>query len=282
MGEMITGEFVRTAIEQRALGAVARVTLNRPDLHNAFNEVMIQELQSTFAAFNRQSEVRVVVLQAESKSFCAGADLNWMKKMVDYTFEQNVEDAHALAAMLRTIHDCPKPVIARVHGAAFGGGVGLVAACDMAVAVENATFSLSEVKLGLLPAVISPFVLKKIGSGNAHRYFLTAERFSAAEALRIGLLHEIVRDANALDAAVDRLIEALLNNGPEAVAHCKVLIEQVCHMEWNRAVDITTKMIAERRSSREGQEGMKAFLEKRSPNWTQSQAASQAAGGKGS
>jgi methylglutaconyl-CoA hydratase len=246
------GEFVQVAIEQRDLGAVARVTLSRPDLHNAFNEVMIQELHAAFAGFTRQSEVRVVILQAESKSFCAGADLNWMKKMVDYTFEQNIEDAHALATMLRTLHDCPKPVIARVHGAAFGGGVGLLAACDMAVALDSATFSLSEVKLGLLPAVISPFVLKKIGPGAAHRYFLTAERFSAAEALRMGLIHETAPDIEALDAHIDRLVNALLANGPEALAHCKVLIEQVCHMEWDRAVNITTKMIAERRSSREG------------------------------
>lgn len=263
------GEFVKVSTEQRELGTVARVTLNRPELHNAFNETMIQELHSTFAGFTRHSEVRAVVLQAESKSFCAGADLNWMKKMVDYTFEENIEDAHALAAMLRIIHDCPKPVIARVHGAAFGGGVGLVSACDMAVAVENATFSLSEVKLGLLPAVISPFVLKKIGSGNAHRYFLTAERFIAAEALRIGLIHEVVPDVEALDAKIDALLDTLLVNGPEAVAQCKVLIEKVCHVEWDRAVDITTKMIAERRSSKEGQEGMKAFLEKRPPSWTE-------------
>jgi len=264
------GEFVTVAIENRELGAVARVTLNRPDLHNAFNETMIQELKTAFAGFNKQSDVRVVILQAESKSFCAGADLNWMKKMVDYTFAQNIEDAHVLAAMLRTIHDCPKPVIARIHGAAFGGGVGLVAACDMAVALESATFSLSEVKLGLLPAVISPFVLKKIGSGVAHRYFLTAERFSAAEALRIGLIHEVVPDLSTLDERVNALADTLMANGPEAVAQCKVLIEQVCHMEWERSVDITTKMIAERRSSREGQEGMKAFLEKRPPNWMQS------------
>jgi methylglutaconyl-CoA hydratase len=252
------------------LGTIARVTLSRPELHNAFNEVMIQELQAAFAGFTRQFPVRAVVLQADSKSFCAGADLNWMKKMVDYTFEQNVEDAHVLATMLRTIHDCPKPVIARVHGAAFGGGVGLVAACDMAVALDSATFCLSEVKLGLLPAVISPFVLKKIGSGSAHRYFLTAERFSAAEALRVGLIHEVAPDVESLDARIDALVDALLVNGPESVAQCKVLIEQVCHLEWDRAVDITTKMIAERRSSREGQEGMKAFLEKRPPSWVKS------------
>ena len=261
------GTFVQVAMEQRALGPVARVTLNRAELHNAFNAVMIQELQAAFAEFTRQSEVRAVVLQAESKSFCAGADLNWMKKMVEYTFEQNVSDAHALASMLRTIHDCPKPVIARVHGAAFGGGVGLLAACDMAVALDSATFCLSEVKLGLLPAVISPFVMKKIGPSGAHRYFLTAERFSAAEALRLGLISETAQTIEALDACIESLLDALLANGPESLAHCKVLIEKVCHTEWERAVDLTTKMIAERRSSREGQEGMKAFLEKRPPAW---------------
>jgi len=260
-------EFVQVAHEQRELGLIARVTLSRPDLHNAFNEIMIQELHEVFTGFNKQSPVRAVVLQGESRSFCAGADLNWMKKMVDYTFEQNVEDAHALASMLRAIHDCPRPVIARVHGAAFGGGVGLLAACDIAVAVETATFCLSEVKLGLLPAVISPFVLKKISPGNAHRYFLTAERFTAAEALRIGLIHEVAPDIETLDARIDAVLDTLLLNGPDAVAQCKVLIEQVCHTEWSRAVDITTKLIAERRSSREGQEGMKAFLEKREPNW---------------
>jgi methylglutaconyl-CoA hydratase len=266
------GEFVQVTTESIQGASIARVTLSRPDLHNAFNEVMISELQEIFARFNKNSEVRAVILQGEGKSFCAGADLNWMKKMVDYTFEQNVEDAHALARMLKTIHDCPKPVIARVHGAAFGGGVGLIAACDMAVSVESATFCLSEVKLGLLPAVISPFVLKKIGTTHAHRYFLTAERFSAAEALRIGLISESAPSEEAMDGYIARMIEALLANGPEAVSQCKVLIEQVCHFEWDRAVDITTKMIAERRISKEGQEGMKSFLEKRPPYWVQGNA----------
>jgi methylglutaconyl-CoA hydratase len=261
------GEFIQVVTENSRGGTVAKVTINRPELHNAFNEVMIAELQEAFASFNKTSEVRVVVLQTEGKSFCAGADLNWMKKMVDYTFEQNVDDAHVLAKMLKTIHDCPKPVIARVHGAAFGGGVGLIAACDMAIAVESATFCLSEVKLGLLPAVISPFVLKKIGSTHARRYFLTAERFTAAEAFRIGLISETVADVDALDAKIDGLIDVLMANGPEAVSQCKVLIEQVTHFGWDRAVDITTKMIADRRISKEGQEGMKSFLEKRQPTW---------------
>lgn len=258
-------EFVKTSVE----GRVGRVVLSRSDLHNAFNEQMIAELREAFITLGKNHEIRAVVLSAEGKSFCAGADLNWMKKMIDYTFEENVNDAHALSAMLKVIHDCPKPVIARVHGAAFGGGVGLIAACDMAVAVESASFCLSEVKLGLLPAVISPFVLKKIGPGHARRYFVTAERFSAAEALRIGLISEVVADEPALDTGVSKLVDALCANGPEAVTECKVLIQQVWPFDWDRAVDITTKMIAERRASAEGQEGMRSFLEKRSPNWQQ-------------
>jgi methylglutaconyl-CoA hydratase len=261
-------EFVRLESEK----GVARVTLTRSELHNAFNEVMIGELRDTFTALGGNEQVRAIVLSGEGKSFCAGADLNWMKKMIGYTFEQNVEDAHVLAAMLKTIHDCPKPVIARVHGAAFGGGVGLIAACDMAVAAESATFSLSEAKLGLLPAVISPFVLKKIGPGAAHRYFLTAERFSAADALRIGLVSETAPDVESLDARIDAIIAAILANGPAAVSQCKVLIDEITHFDWDRAFDIATKMIAEKRISPEGQEGMRAFLEKRSPNWVVSAA----------
>lgn len=263
------GEFVRVEVESRPYGEIASITLTRPDLHNAFNEIMIRELQEAFSRFGKNSTVRAVILSGEGKSFCAGADLNWMKQMVDYTFEQNVEDAHALAAMFRAIYNCPRPVIARVHGAAFGGGVGLLAACDMAFATENATLCLSEVKLGLLPAVISPFVLKKIGQTHAQRYFLTAEKFTAKEAGRMGLIAEVLPDEAALDEKIDSVVKSICGNGPEAIAQCKVLIEQVCRMDWERAVDITTKMIADRRTSKEGQEGMKAFLEKRSPTWTQ-------------
>lgn len=268
------GEFIHVALESRTGGIVAKVALNRPELHNTFNEFMIRELEEAFSSFNRHPDVRAVVLSAEGKSFCAGADLNWMQKMVDYTFAENIQDAHALAKMLRVIHNCSKPVIARVHGAAFGGGVGLIAACDMAVSLDSATFCLSEVKLGLLPAVISPFVLKKIGQAAAHRYFLTAERFSATEAHRLGLVSSVVSDVEALDSGIETLLDAIIANGPEAVSHCKVLIEQVCRFDWDRAVDITTKMIAERRASTEGQEGMHSFLEKRPPNWLkQSEAA---------
>jgi methylglutaconyl-CoA hydratase len=256
-------EFVRVEIDK----GVARVALTRSELHNAFNEVMIGELREAFTVLGENSQVRAIVLSGEGKSFCAGADLNWMKKMIGYTFEQNVEDAHVLAGMLKAIHDCPKPVIARVHGAAFGGGVGLIAACDMAVATEAATFSLSEAKLGLLPAVISPFVLQKIGPSAAHRYFLTAERFNAADALRVGLISEIAPDVETLDTRIEATIAAILANGPEAVSQCKVLIDEITHFDWDRAFDIATKMIAEKRISVEGQEGMRAFLEKRSPSW---------------
>lgn len=256
-------DFIKTVIEQ----GVGHVVLTRSELHNAFNDAMIGDLRSAFESMGSNPEVRVVVLSAEGKSFCAGADLNWMKRMVDYTFEENVADARALSDMLQAIHDCPKPVIAKVHGAAFGGGVGLVSACDMAVALESATFSLSEVKLGLLPAVISPFVLEKIGPGAARRYFLTAERFSASEAKRIGLLSEVVTTPQEMEQWVHSVAEALKANGPEAVSYCKRLIDEVSGLDWEKTVDITTRRIAERRSSTEGQEGMKSFLEKRSPAW---------------
>lgn len=261
------GTLVQVSVQQQ----VAHIRMARPELHNAFNEAMIAELKDAFEQVGGDPEVRAVVLSGEGKSFCAGADLNWMKKMIDYSFEENVADARLLSEMLRSIQDCPKPVIARIHGAAFGGGVGLIAACDMAVAVSKASFCLSEVKLGLLPAVISPFVLQKIGATHARRYFLTAERFSAEEALRLGLISAIAPDETALDAQIDQLIKALLGNGPEAVSQCKRLIEHVDAFDWDRAVQITTQMIAERRASAEGQEGMRSFLEKRPAAWTQTE-----------
>jgi methylglutaconyl-CoA hydratase len=190
-----------------------------------------------------------------------------MKKMVDYTFDENVQDAMALAEMLKAIHHCPKPVIAKVHGAAFGGGVGLTAACDLAIALESATFSLSEVKLGLLPAVISPFVMEKIGSSAARRYFLTAERFDAIEAKRIGLISEVVTTPNEMDQWLAAVTQALIANGPEAVSACKRLIDDVNGILWPQVMDLTTRYIAERRIAPEGQEGMKAFLEKRPASW---------------
>lgn len=243
------------------------MTLKRPEVHNTFNAEMIRELTGAFAAVSASSEARVVVLAAEGKSFCAGADLNWMRAMVHYSFEENVADATGLAQMLRTIYDCSKPVIGRVHGAAFGGGVGLAAACDLAVAVESAVFCFSEVKLGLVPAVISPFVFRKVHPGLARRYFLTAEPFPATEAQRLGLIAEVAPDAAAVDAVIERWVELLCANGPEALAACKQLIDEVTDPDWDAVLARTAHVIAERRASAEGQEGMKAFLEKRAPTW---------------
>lgn len=246
---------------------IASVTLSRPDVHNAFNDEMIAEIHAAFDELAGRDDVRVIVLRAEGKSFSAGGDLNWMKRMVEYTFAENVADATALSEMYLAIRNCPKPVIARVHGSAFGGGVGLVASCDIAVALASAQFALTEVKLGILPAVISPYVMEKIGVSAARRYMLTAERFGAAEAHRIGLIHEVCATEAELDAKVDELAEAIKQNGPEAIAHCKQLIRDVAAGDWPTVMTITAQRIAERRASAEGQEGMKAFLEKRKPEW---------------
>ncbi|MBI5762395.1 MAG: enoyl-CoA hydratase/isomerase family protein [Planctomycetes bacterium] len=254
-------------IHKRIAQSVATVTLARADLHNAFNDDMMREIADTFASLAISPDVRVIVLAADGKSYCAGADVNWMKRMVGYTFDENVADANVLARMLRAIRECPKPVIARVHGAAYGGGVGLVAACDIAVASSNSTFSLSEVKLGIVPAVISPFVLEKIGPSAARRYGLTAERFDAAEAKRIGLVNDVVEQADQLDAWIATVAESLIANGPAAIAACKQILSHVAGQMWDDVQAYTTQQIARIRVSPEGQEGLKAFLEKRKANW---------------
>ncbi len=256
-------EFIRQDVKD----GVATIRLCRGDLHNAFNDDMMGELSAGFDRLGTVGEVRVIVLAAEGKSFSAGADINWMRRMVDYSIEENVRDASNLSRMLRAIRQCPKPVIARVQGAAYGGGVGLVAACDMAVALRTVTFCLSEVKLGIVPAVISPFVMEKIGPGAARRYALTAERFDAAEARRLGLICEVVDSPEALDAWIAEVSKALLANGPGAIAACKQILSQVAGVPWDHVEAITTRKIAEIRVSPEGQEGLKAFLEKRKPNW---------------
>lgn len=258
------GEFVRV----RAEGGIATVTMDRPDLHNAFNETMISELQAAFEDVGRRPGVRAVVLSGEGKSFCAGADVHWMKRMVGYSFDENLADALTLARMLRTIHDCPRPVIARVHGAALGGGTGLTAACDMAVALETAVFGFTEARLGIIPAVISPFALHKIGGGHARRFFLTAERFSAAEALRIGLVSHVAATVEDMDAWIAKIIGEIQSNGPEAVTAAKGLIDDVLACPWDSVADLTGRRIAQQRVSPEGQEGLRAFLEKRKANWT--------------
>ena len=253
---------------ERPRPGVARVVLDRPEVRNAFDDVLIARLTGAFEALASDDAVRVVVLAGEGKAFCAGADLTWMKRMVSYGPEENRRDATALAAMFRRIDDCPKPVVARVQGAALGGGAGLVAVCDVAVAAEDALLGTTEVRLGIVPAVISPFVVRKIGESHARRWFLTGERFSAAEALRTGLVHAVVPEAE-LDAEVDRVVDALLLGGPEALAVSKDLARRMGRLTLDESLEEAVGVIATRRASAEGQEGMRAFLERRSPSWTE-------------
>ena len=246
---------------------IGQVTLNRPELRNAFNEHSIAELALAFDELGRHELVRAIVLGANGPAFCAGADLNWMKKMAGYSDSENRADAMRLADMLRTIYTCPKPVVAKVQGDCYAGGMGLVAACDIIVAVEEANFCLSEVKLGLIPATISPYVIKAMGENASRRYFLTAERFGAQEALRIGFAHEVV-SADALDAKVAEIVKALVNNSPNAVQQAKALVREVAGQEVNDALLAdTAERIAQIRASDQGREGVASFLEKRKPAW---------------
>ena len=256
-----------TALEVDVRNGVGLLVLARPEVHNAFDETLIAETTRALVAFERDDDVRAVVLLGTGPSFCAGADLNWMKRMAAYGHAENLADAMALAHMLRTLYRLPKPTIARVHGAAFGGGVGLVACCDIAIASQQATFALSEAKLGLIPATISPYVVEAIGTRMARRYFLTAERFEAAEAYRIGLVHDIVLPTD-LDSRVNDLLGALFLAGPQAQAESKALIRAVAH----RAIDDgviadTAARIAKVRASPEAREGVAAFLGKRRAAW---------------
>ncbi len=245
----------------------ATLTLNRPEMHNAFDDTLISALTSELKRLERDKSVRVVLLAARGKSFSSGADLNWMRRMADYSFEENLTDAIELADLMKTLANLSKPTIALVQGAAIGGGVGLVACCDIAIASENVSFCLSEVKLGLIPAVISPYVAAAIGPRATRRYFLTAERFDAAEAHRLGLVHEVVRP-DELNARVERLSHQLLQNGPQAMASVKALVAEVAlsSLDDDLIAD-TAERIAEIRASDEGREGLSAFLEKREPNW---------------
>lgn len=246
---------------------VATVTLCRPDIHNAFDDALIARLTEVFRALGAKDEVRVVVLAAEGKSFSAGADLNWMRRMAGYSEEENLRDAMGLALMMEAIDRCPKPVLGVVQGPAYGGGVGLAAACDIVVASDKATFSLSEVRLGIIPAVISPYVVAAIGQRASRRYMLTAERFSCAEARRLGLVHECVQE-DKLAEARELMIASLLQCGPKAQANCKDMIHVVRHSESGPdLMRFTAHRIADVRASDEGREGLGAFLEKRKPNW---------------
>ncbi len=255
------------SIKTEIKNQTATVTLNRPEVHNALNEEMISGLTNIFCDLGKNESIRVIVLASEGKTFCAGADLNWMSSMLNFTLEENIADAKRLSCMLRTIHECPKPVICRVQGAAFGGGVGLISACDMVVAIETATFCLSEVKIGLIPAVISPFVLEKMPVSFARRYFLTAERFGSQEALRMGFISEVVTETESLDKTIGGWIKAILENAPEAISLCKVHIRDILSSSFDEGLEHAACAIAERRISKEGQEGMKAFFEKRKPYW---------------
>ena len=257
------------SLETRLEGAVARLGLTRTAVHNAFDAGLIADLTAALQAIAADPGVRVLVLEAEGASFSAGADLNWMRGMAAASEADNREDSLALARLMRTLDALPKPTIARVQGAAFGGGVGLVACCDIAIGVPEAKFGLTESRLGLLPAVISPYVIAAIGARNARRYFATAELFDTEEALRIGLLHDVV-NPTALDTAVQRQIDLLLKAGPIASANAKALIRDVCaHADGAKHDADNASLIARLRVSPEGQEGLSAFLDKRKPRWVQ-------------
>jgi methylglutaconyl-CoA hydratase len=246
---------------------VVTVTLNRPDVRNAFNETMIAELTSVFTELNTCDDVRAVLLAANGKAFCAGADLNWMKKMAGYSDEENRADAMRLADMLSAIYRCNKPVIACVNGDAYAGGMGLISACDIVVAVEGARFCLSEARLGLIPATIAPYVIRALGEQASRRYFVTAEQFDCATALRLGLVSEIV-GAEQLRETAQQIATTLCANGPLAVRACKQLVQDVAGRELDAAlIEDTAVRIARTRAGEEGREGVASFLEKRSPTW---------------
>jgi methylglutaconyl-CoA hydratase len=247
-------------------GNVVRVTLNRPEVRNAFNEELIAELTAWAGSVTSDGGSRVAVLSGAGKMFCAGADLAWMSKMVAYTHEENVRDARAMARMFEALDALPIPLIGRIHGAALGGGVGLAAVCDIVVAAEDAAFAFTEVKLGILPAVISPYAIAKIGPSAARELFLTGARFSAGRAKEIGLVHAVA-DASELDRVVAKYVNDLLSSAPEAVAAAKRLIAEVANGSRTAANEYAIDAIAERRVSKEGQEGMGAFLAKRPPSW---------------
>ncbi|QGZ63999.1 enoyl-CoA hydratase/isomerase family protein [Paraburkholderia acidisoli] len=248
-------------------GHVATVTLNRPDVRNAFNETMIAEITAAFTTLGTHGDVRAIVLAGNGKAFCAGADLNWMRKMAGYSDDENRADALRLANMLAAIYRCPKPVIARVHGDAYAGGMGLVCTADIVVAANTVNFCLSEARLGLMPATIAPYVIRALGEQASRRYFVTAEAFDCATALRLGLVSEAV-EASELDATVQRIANTLCANSPNAVRECKQLVQDIASETIDTAlIEDTAVRIARIRASEEGREGVSSFLEKRTPNW---------------
>jgi methylglutaconyl-CoA hydratase len=256
-----------TTIHLSVADAIARVTLARPEARNAFNAEVVAELRATFDQLSGDAGVRAIVLAGEGKTFCGGADVNWMRASLELSRERNVEDAGAMSDMFRAIDRCPKPVVARIQGAALGGGAGLAAVCDIVVAGDDAVFGFTETKLGIIPAVISPFVLAKIGASNARALFLTGERFDARRARAIGLVHRVVPPGD-LDTAVERIVFEMRSAGPSAVAAAKQLIVDVGAASYEDSRDLTARAIAAQRTSAEGQEGLRAFLERRPPEWT--------------
>ena len=251
-------ESIRLVVSE----GIARVTLARPEARNAFNAETIEQLHDVFARITAADDVRAVVLAGEGKVFCGGADIDWMRESLELSFDANVADAERMSDMFRTIDNCPKPVIGQIHGAALGGGAGLAAVCDIAIAADDAIFGFTEVKLGIIPAVISPFVLAKIGASHARALFLTGERFDARRAKHIGLVHEVV-PAVELGAAVEHCLEELFTAGPAAVRAAKLLIRRVIDNDYDESRAITARAIAQQRIGTEGQEGLRAFLERR-------------------
>ncbi|HEX3140066.1 MAG TPA: enoyl-CoA hydratase/isomerase family protein [Rhizobacter sp.] len=250
-------------------GPVAKVFLNRPDVRNAFNDAVIAELTKAFTELAADTSLRAIVLGGHGKAFCAGADLSWMRAMADYSWEQNRADAQALADMLWAVYSCPVPVVGRIQGDCYAGGVGLAAVCDVLVASDVAAFCLSEAKLGLLPGTISPYVVRALGEQASRRYFVTAERFSAARAQALGFVHEVCA-LDALDAKVDEIVASLVDNGPMATRACKRLVQDVAGVPITAELRAeTARRIADIRASDEGREGVQAFLSKRKPGWLQ-------------
>lgn len=260
----MSSDFQHISVERR--GPVTRVTLQRPEVHNAFGQLLIEELGSVFTELSSDPDVRVVVLGGAGSSFSAGADINWMRDSVAYSRQQNVEDAERLAFMLEAIAWCEKPVVCRVHGLAIGGALGLISAADYVVAAEPTRFAFSEVKLGLVPAVISPYVIRRIGPGHARALFISGERFDCERACRIGLVHSMVAEDD-LDAEVDRVVGELLTAAPDAIAIAKHLVHDISFKPPREVLTRTVETIATKRTDPEGQEGLGAFLEKRRPSW---------------
>jgi len=258
-----------TTIDFSTGNGIANITLNRPEIRNAFNEVMIAELMDAFQKAGEMENIRVIILKGEGKSFCAGADLNWMRDVSNYSFEQNYAESYRLSECFYSIYSSPKPTIAVVHGAAIGGANGLLAACDIAVCDDETVFSLSEVKIGIVPACISPYVIKRVGEYGARELMLTGRRINGTEAENYKLVNKSL-PSDQVESYTEHMVEMLLTSGPAAITHCKKLIDKVVnHIDLAEALTYTAQMIAEIRASEEGQEGMAAFLKKRKPKWVE-------------